>query len=766
MLLRMIAIAAGIALTSQLSQLPVLFFVALAIPLASCLWLLRYYLTACLIAGFCWGVIGGYQVIDSQLPVDWQQKLLWVEGKVVGLPVTGVNRGQPVTRFQLAVSQPLCLTTEACNDNITLIRLNWYKDLTIIPGQHWRLQVSLKRPYGMANPGGFNYQSWLIQQGIGGVGRVVAHPKNQLLGVNNWSIDRWRWHVAQLLDRHVADLSNRHLIKALLIGDKRGISRQQWDLFATTGTTHLMVISGLHIGLVSALVFTLTRLLVLLLMPAQAAERWAAGLALGFAAMYALAAGFTLPTQRALIMIFVVMISLFCRRYIAASQAVVVALLLCLIFDPLAPASLSFWLSFGAVICLFYGAVGRYPAANAVTKLGSAQCLVFIGLLPVLGILLGQISFWSPLANILLVPVFSLIVVPVNFIAALLFSLDYSLAFILWQAVNALLAWALQYLELIANTAVDNTVYIGFRPWPVKILAMLGVALLLLPKGIPVKNWAVLMLLPLIFYQPPKLANGDLRLTILDVGQGLAIVIDTRNYTLVYDVGPKYSEQFNTASAVVIPYLRYHGLQAIDTLVLSHGDNDHIGGWQGFVKQIETKQLFYGEKPTETVIDGRFCSQQQPWQRDQVRFEFLQSTKAQTAVKSNNRSCVLKITAGDISFLLPGDIDASMEMDLVQQYDTQLAANILISPHHGSHSSSSWPFLKTVNPELVVISSGYRNQFGHPHSTIVDRYHALGIDTYITSKTGALTLTIRNNQRLEPELFRQKHRRYWLQHED
>ena len=766
MLLRMMAMAAGIALTCLFPQLPALPVIAAGLLLALCLWLLRRYLMACLMAGVCWGVVYGYQVVNSQLPADWQQSLLRVEGRVVGLPVTAISRGRSVTRFQLALSQPVCITAQDCNDDIKLLKLSWYEDHDIVPGQQWRLLVTLKRPYGMANPGGFNYQSWLIQQGVGGVGRVVTHPHNQLLGIQAWSLDRWRWRAALLLDRVAPDLLNSNLLKALLIGDKRGISRQQWDMFAATGTTHLMVISGLHIGLVSALVFTLLRFMVLLLMPAQAAERWAAFFAVGFALAYALAAGFTLPTQRALIMICVVMITLVYRRYIAPSQGVVVALLLCLMHDPLAPASLSFWLSFAAVICLFYGAVGRYPASGVVTKILSAQCLVFIGLLPVLGILLGQFSYWSPLANILLVPLFSLIIVPVNFIAALLVLVDCSSALLLWQGVDALLGWAMQYLALIATFAVDSTVYIGSRPWPVKVLALFGVALLLLPKGLPAKNCAVLMLLPLILYQSPKLARGDLRLTVLDVGQGLAIVINTRNYTLVYDLGPKFSEEFDTASAVVIPYLRYRGLNSVDILVLSHGDNDHIGGWQRFVGQIETRQLLYGEKPDAELINGQFCSAKRSWQWDQVNFEFLQSAAAETTVKSNNRSCVLKVSAGGISFLLPGDIETSMELALLRQYTTLLAANILIAPHHGSRSSSSWPFLKTVNPDAVIVSSGYRNQFGHPHSTVVNRYRALGIASYITGKTGALTFTVRNGEVLAPELFRDQHRRYWLQGSD
>lgn len=752
--------AVGIALISLFSQLPPLALVLPILLSAVCLWLWRCYWLACFLAGACWGLVYGHQIVNSQLPVQWQQELLWVEGEVVGLPELSVSRGQPVSRFKLALSQAVCHRGAECHDGLKLLRLNWYQGLAIVPGQRWRLQVTLKRPYGMANPGGFDYQSWLIQQGIGGVGRVVEHPLNQQTGHNTGSVDYWRWQMAKKIDLVRPALQHKHLIKALLIGDKRGISRQQWELFAATGVTHLLVISGLHIGLVSALVFSLLRYPLLLLMPSQPAERWAALLALVCATAYALAAGFTLPTQRALIMIAVVMLRLVYRRHMAASQGLIVALLGCLLHDPLAPVSLSFWLSFAAVACLLYGGVGRYPVATVTAKLLSAQCLVFIGLLPVLAILLGQLSYISPLANILLVPLFSVVIVPANFIAALLSRLDLSL--MLWRLVDILLACTMDYLTALFTFTEANRFYIASRPWPVMCLALIGVLLLLLPKGVPVKHYALLLLLPLIFYQQPKLPKGDLRLAVLDVGQGLSMVINTRNHTLVYDLGPEFSETFDTATAVVVPYLRYHGINSVDLLVLSHGDNDHAGGWQRFVSQIETRRLLYGEKPVAEFFKGGFCSAK-AWQWDQVEFEFLQAINGQALSNSNNRSCVLKITVGESSFLLPGDIETSMELALVQHYGALLNADIMIAPHHGSISSSSWPFVKTVSPDAVVVSSGYRNQFGHPHPSILDRYRALDMTTYSTSQTGALTFFVRNGKVSAPESFRDQFQRYWLE---
>ncbi|ARN75842.1 DNA internalization-related competence protein ComEC/Rec2 [Oceanicoccus sagamiensis] len=760
------AAAAGIAVVSICPQLPPLTSLILCLPLAAWLALKRFYCLLGFTAGLAWGALYGHQLLASQLVADWQQQPLWLEGQVVGLPLTSLQRGQSVTRFQLRLSQPPCIAPQDCRHGLRLVQLNWYQQhsspQTIIPGQQWRLQVSLKRPYGMANPGGFDYQSWLIQQGVGAVGRVIGNPHNRLIADNNGSVDRWRWWLGGIIDDAANELSHRDIIKALLIGDRRGISPQQWQLFAATGTTHLMVISGLHLGLVTTLVFTVVRALVLLLFPRLPAERCAALVAILFALIYALAAGFTLPTQRALIMISVFMLGLCWRRQFPAGQAMAVALLLCLMHDPLATVSLSFYLSFAAVACLFYGGVGRYPVLGGLEKILLAQGLVFIGLLPVLAIFVGQLGFISPLANMVLVPFFSLVLVPVNFIALLTSLISLPAATVLWQLTDSLLTLSLDYLQLLNSMAVDLNLSIAYRPWPVQVLALLAVLVLLSPTGVPAKYWGGLLLLPLMVYQPTKLAAGDLRVTVLDVGQGLSVVLNTRHHTLVYDVGPSYSAQFDTATAVVVPYLRYLGINRVDRLVLSHGDNDHAGAAAPFIQQVDTRRLFYGDEVLSGLHASASLCTPQSWFWDGVHFEFLQLPGFQRATKSNNRSCVLKVTAGKQRFLLPGDIEAATESRLLNTYPTLLTADVLLAPHHGSASSSSWAFIKRVDPDRVVFSSGYRNQFGHPHPAIVDRYRVLNSAFYLSSQSGALTFTVSHGQMLGPSQYRQQHRRYWL----
>ena len=292
------------------------------------------------------------------------------------------------------------------------------------------------RPYGMLNPGGFDYQAWLLQQGVGAVGYVREHGDNQLLHDSHWTIDRLRWRIGESMDHHLAGLTYLPLYKALIIGDKRGISRAQWDLFAATGTTHLMVISGLHVGLVAGLFYLMGKWLGLLCWPNSRAERWGALAAISAALLYALASGFSLPTQRAVIMVTVAMLCIASRRNISVASGLTLALLLCLIYDPMAVIGGTFWLSFTAVAVLLYCGVGRHSSGAHRHQAVYPQLWIFVGLLPVLAIVLGQVSLVSPLANVVLVPMFSFIVVPLNLLLGFIALVSTELALYLWSLLD------------------------------------------------------------------------------------------------------------------------------------------------------------------------------------------------------------------------------------------------------------------------------------------------------------------------------------------
>lgn len=793
MLSWMITMASGIAIISIINPLPSLTTVvaALVVNAAALIVSRKFLLPMLFTIGMAWGVIYGHGLLGALLPHEFEREELWVEGTITGLPQKNTNRTGLSTRFVLDVEKPACRESipKHCHDDLRKIQLNWYHyqntSPQIMPGQSWRLLVKLKRPYGMSNPGGFDYQSWLIQKGIGAVGYVREDGGNTLLADKPLTIDRLRWQFAQRIDHlGAADgISHSSLLKALLIGDKRDISSPQWELFSNTGVTHLMVISGLHVGLIAAVVYFISRYMVLLLgITRSSPERWAAIVSVVTALAYSLAAGFSLPTQRALAMIAVLMIIIALRRNIGVTTGFFTALLLCLMIDPLAPVSSSFWLSFSAVAAILLGTVGRRQAKHWNSRWLSAQYLVFIGLLPVMAIVLGRVSLVSPLANVVLVPAFSFVLIPFNLLAGIVSLFWEAAALNIWRILDQALALGIEYLQFLERHFDSGLIFTSEQTTIAKLLAILAVVILLLPRGVPLKALAGLLLLPLFLPSTISIDQGEVTVTVtvLDVGQGLSVVARTKNHTLVYDVGPRYSENFDTATAVVLPYLRHKGVKQVDTLVISHSDNDHAGAWFKLAEGIDVRELFVGEslkgnklannRSTNDLLSrSNRCDDSHQWWWDGVHFQFIHPThtdshedKPKEYGSANNRSCVLVITSGKHRFLLPGDIERSVEESLVVDAALHLKADVLIAPHHGSNTSSSEAFVQATAPTYVVFSSGYRNQFRHPAAKVVSRYMAKGVQTLTTSESGAITFRVKNGELSKASEHRVKIQRYWL----
>ena len=787
MLSWMITMAGGVALACLINPLPSLTTVGVALFLVvAALFVNRkFLLLASFTIGLAWGVVYGHDLLATLLPHELEGEEVWVKGTVIGLPQENNGRSGISVRFTLAIDGSICtkIPPERCYDGVRKIQLSMYSYRNtlpeIVPGQLWRLLVKLKRPYGMSNPGGFDYQSWLIQQGMGAVGYVRENSGNVLLVDRSLTIDRLRWQFSNHIDDVAGDaggIKHSSLIKALLIGDKRHISSDQWALFAHTGITHLMVISGLHVGLIAAAGYLVSYYIVLLFgITRSHPERWAACTAMFTALAYSLAAGFSLPTQRALAMIVVMMLIIAIRRNIDVTTGFVTALLLCLIIDPLAPVSQSFWLSFGAVAAILWGNVGRRQASRWRLRWFSAQYLVFIGLLPVMAIVLGRISLVSPLANLVLVPAFSFFVIPFNLLAGVVSLFWEEVAQLIWRITDQLVIVSIEYLEILNHHLDHGLIFTSEQTLATKLLATLAVVFLLLPRGFPLKAAAGLLLLPLFLTTSDGIHQGDVSLTVLDVGQGLSVVARTKNHTLVYDVGPRYSESFDTATAVVLPYLRHKAIRQIDTLVISHADNDHAGAWFKLAEGVDVQQLFVGESLTgpRSVTDllsrSRRCEDSHQWWWDEVHFQFIYPSNAGSQESgsmdyrsANNRSCVLVITSGKYRFLLPGDIERSVEEFLVSERPSQLKADVLIAPHHGSNTSSSEAFIETTLPNYVVFSSGYRNQFRHPAAKVVNRYRENDVKMLNTSDSGAITFLVENGELTKVSEHRAKIRRYWL----
>lgn len=808
---RMIAGSLGIVAVCILPSLPSLAQVGLLLALSvtfilfaerysksSMLRLVLCRMAGMFLLGMVWAIFYGYGVVGQQLPLRWEGADLWVQGNVVDLPVSRSadvderigrsRRNQTMQSFNFRIEGNLCEDKTAqgatCFGGVKLIRLNWYEKKEIKPGQRWRLLVRLKKPRSVANPGGFDYQTWLIAQGFGGNGYVRTHTGNQLLSEQSFSVDALRWRAAEILDQQLGSLQNLGIFKALILGDKRGIDNPQWQLFSRTGTTHLMVISGLHVGLLAALGFAIGRFTVLLVDRRRSADKWGAVFSIVIATIYTSAAGFSLPTQRALIMVGLCMVAIFFRRHISPVSGLLVAMFLCLVYDPLAAVGLSFWMSFTAVACIFLGVVGRKskaldPIHNSIKGNLSSQYGVYIGLLPVLAILLGQLSFISPIANILMVPLFTVVVVPMTMLGALLVlvgvllggsSEPSQLILLFWQILDALVSLAFDCLRWLDTNNTYGLLYIPELPWSVELLAIIGASLLLLPKGFPLKLAGLVLLVPLVSYRPTPLLEGDLRVTVLDVGQGLSVVVQTRHHRLVYDTGPAMSDSFSAAAMTVIPFLRYWGIGAIDTLVLSHGDNDHAGGLASMLQALPIENVYYGEKIGGLPLASHHCDAGMKWTWNRIDFAFLAAAPGdnigdkgtRSKQNPNDLSCVMMVTAGDTRFLFTGDIGHKIESQLLNDLTIDLAATVLIAPHHGSSNSSSPAFVERVNAAHVVFSSGYKNQFRHPRPEVVERYLSQQAQIHTTAEHGAITFSVHDGKLKTVSHYRDTISHYWL----
>jgi competence protein ComEC len=246
---------------------------------------------------------------------------------------------------------------------------------------------------------------------------------------------------------------------------------------------------------------------------------------------------------------------------------------------------------------------------------------------------------------------------------------------------------------------------------------------------------------------PPRPSPGELWLTILDVGQGLAVVVRTQGHALLYDTGPAFSEQVSAGERIVVPYLRASGLRRLDGLIVSHDDLDHSGGalavLQAMPVQWLSSPLSDVHPISEAAAHKRRCSAGERWEWDGVAFEMLHpdaESYNDFGLKDNDRGCVLRIVSPYGAVLLPADIERRSEIGLLRNSPGRLSADVLIAPHHGSRTSSAPEFVRAVAPRLVVFSVGYRNRFGHPHPAVVRRYREQGSERVRTDLAGAVLI--------------------------
>ncbi|MFA5985153.1 MAG: DNA internalization-related competence protein ComEC/Rec2 [Methylococcaceae bacterium] len=742
---------AGISLVQQLAVLPGLSCLVWALPV---LWLLiwrRHWPLMWLLIGVIEAVSVGHYRLSDRLASELEGLELPVTGYIADLPKQDERR----TSFNIIVTSSVPRLPHK-------LHLTWYyPEQPVKAGQLWQFTVKLKRPHGSLNPGGFDYERYLFSLGIGATGYVRNAPAPGLLAEASWySIAAWRQNIADKLAARWPNSSAIALIKALSIGDGNDIKPAQWQIFRDTGTLHLIVISGSHIGLIAGIIYLLvlkfwarTGLL------SYSPYRIAALSALVFAVIYALLAGFSIPVIRALLMLSAAMLSIVCLRHSLAIKVLALALIIVLAFDPLSVLSPGFWLSFLAVFIIIYVANGRLSSPANWRIAMQLNWATALALAPVLAFAFQQVSLIAPLANIIAVPVVSFLAVPLSLLIVVLVYVCPALADWLLIINSAVLNGLVYFLSKCASLPLASLTPPEPPLWALGF-AWLGCLLLLAPAAVPGRWLGVIFLLPTFGLNQGKPQAGAISFTLLDVGQGLSAVIQTANHVLVYDTGAKFSEENDSGQSTVLPFLHAKAIDRIDSLVISHGDNDHIGGAESVLRQMAVEQVLSSvPEQIRGFTSPSNCLAGQTWQWDEVTFSML-SPDVVGFESDNNNSCVLKIQAGQTALLLTGDIEAQAESQLVKNYADQLQADVLIAPHHGSKTSSSRAFLQAVKPKLVLIPSGYRNPFRHPHPSVLRRYQQMQAHWLSSANSGAIQVDVVKDQ-LSVAAYRETNRKYW-----
>ncbi|GAB7532487.1 DNA internalization-related competence protein ComEC/Rec2 [Pseudomonas sp. 3A(2025)] len=732
----MVALALGLLTLRFLPALPPVWLLLLMPLLALMLLPWRTYPLAMWLLGLSWACVSAQSALDDQLLPRLDGQTLWLQGEVVGLP----SDRDGVMRFELkdADSRRARLPKR--------IRMSWHGGPQVRSGERWRLAVKLRRPDGLVNPGTFDYQAWLLARRIGASGTVVD---GQLLAPGH---SAWREAIRQRL--LAVDAQGREGgLAALVLGDGAGLSSDDWQVLQETGTVHLLVISGQHVGLLAGAVYFLIAALARWGLWPRALPwlPWACGLAFAAALGYGLLAGFEVPVRRACAMVAMVLLWRLRFRHLGLIWPWLVSLNLVLVFEPLASLQPGFWLSFAAVgvlILAFGGRLGGWRWWQAWTR---AQWLIATGLLPFLLALNLPVSLSGPFANLLAVPWVSLIVLPLALLGTLLLPLPGVGESLLWLAGGALqvLFVFLGWLAVQAPAWLPATL-----PWWAWALSLLGALLLLLPTGLPMRllGWPLLLLC--VFAPAEKIPHGQVEVLQLDVGQGLAILLRTRDHSLLYDAGPA-AAGVDLGERVVLPVLRKAGVRQLDLMLISHAHADHAGGALAVQRGVPVKQVLSGEaEALPPLLAARPCRNGERWQWNGVSFATWRWDDARS---SNESSCVLSVEASGERLLLTGDIESGAERALLTA-DFELQAHWLQAPHHGSRTSSSRRLLERVAPEGVLVSRGRHNNFGHPHPVVKARYKALGIVMYDSAEAGAIGLRLGTFG--QPEAARAQ-RRWW-----
>lgn len=633
------------------------------------------------------------------------------------------------------------------------IALSWYRPTPPFPraGERWRFAVRLRRPRSLADPGVFDYARWALAHGIGATGYVYRGRARRLAPAGP-GLTRLRARVARSVAAALPGDPYAGLVAGLAVGFRGQITQGQWQTLRATGTTHLLAISGLHLGLVAALVYFLVTALARRVaplarrVPARMAGAGAAGLAaLGYAAL----AGFSLPTQRALVMLALPLVALALRRRIGVADALAAAAVAVTLLAPLAVLTASFWLSFGAVAALIYG-------ARAARDLVRAQVTVSLALVPLVAAFFGVISLVGPAANLVAIPVVGWLAVPAALGGSLATLVHPGWGAPLFRASAFVLAHLWPLLDHLARLPLASLT-LGPAGWPALAAGVAGAACLLAPRGLGMRLAGAALLVPLFWPTlPARPAPGDYRVAVLDVGQGLAGVVTTAHHVLLVDTGPRWWGDNDAGREIILPYLRARGLGRPDAIVLSHTDSDHSGGLRSIEAAFPRVPVVSGAATADNP-----CRAGQYWDWDGVRFSILAPAAGASGTR-NNRSCVLKVSGAGGAVLFPGDIEAAGEQRLLERAGPRVRAALLLAPHHGSATSSTPPFVASVHARFVAFATGFHNRYHFPRPQVVARYRATGAVLLDTAHDGALRFEVSAGRGFRlVDRYRRSHRRAW-----
>lgn len=652
-------------------------------------------------------------------------------------------------------------STDIVNRIPKKLSLSWYYPRqSVVAHQKCQLKVRLKRHWRYANPGSVDRERQMFLQGIGARGYVREGECQQTLAAS--SKESFRARLIQNFSRESVAYKNFGLMQALTFGVREDIQHVQWEVLRVTGTTHLLAISGLHLSAICFVVFVLASRLARLSaticerIPAQC---FAAIFAMIAASLYAYLAGFSIPTQRALIMVFVGLGAVLLRKPVVQISLLATALLMVLLWNPLSVLHIGFWMSFLAVLFIFIilKSNNGFPKFLTILRI---QLYLAAALLPLSMWFFSYGSLIAPIVNLIAIPYVSFLLLPLLLLAQLLFVAGVDISVYIFTFSDLLFEGLWWWLTACAELPFASILY---SPTLLGIVAYeLGLLMLMQARGLPARFLSLIFLSALFLVREDVVNEDQLRVTVLDVGQGLAVMVETANHTLLYDAGPRFPSGFNTGTAVVLPYMQKRNIDHVDKVIISHNDNDHAGGVHALLNAGVVKKLIVSNQRNRySMISTDYCREGDEWRWGETQFRILHPPNEWQS-NSNNRSCVVQIVHPAGTILLSGDIEAATERRLIAEYGDKLRSELLLVPHHGSSSSSSRRFLARVRPQTAVFSVGYRNRYSFPHAKITSRYQSIGTELVDTIRQGAVTFVFDTRKGMHKEVgYRPRSRQYW-----